>query len=51
MSRPQDQHLDELVKVICLVGLLLAMIALLPEFDGRRSADWGKQEDDDEQRG
>jgi hypothetical protein len=31
-----------------IVALFLAMIALLPEFDGRKSADWGRQEGDDE---
>ena len=33
-----------------LVALLLAMIALLPEFDGRQSADWDRQEGDNERR-
>jgi hypothetical protein len=32
--------------VIAIVGLLFALIALIPEFDGRRGGDWGKQEGD-----
>jgi hypothetical protein len=35
-------------RALAIVALLLALIALLPEFDGRQSADWGRQEGDDE---
>jgi len=30
------------------VALFLAMIALLPEFDGTKSTDWARQEGDDD---
>ena len=36
----------QLLHLIATLGLLFALIALLPEFDGRRSRDWGRQEDD-----
>jgi len=38
----------EAIEAVILIGLFLAMIALLPEFDGTKAADWGKQEGDDE---
>ena len=34
-------------RALAIVALLLALIGLLPEFDGRESADWGRQEGDD----
>jgi hypothetical protein len=34
-------------RAIALVALLLALIAALPEFDGRTGADWGEQSDDE----
>ena len=37
-------------RAVVVVALLLALIGLLPEFDGRESADWGRQEEDDERR-
>jgi hypothetical protein len=37
-------------RALVIVALLLALIALLPEFDGRKSTDWGRQEGDDERR-
>jgi hypothetical protein len=40
----------DLLKAICTVALFLALIALLPEFDGTRAADWDRQEGDDEER-
>jgi hypothetical protein len=36
----------QLLHLIATLGLLFALIALLPEFDGRRGSDWGRQEDD-----
>lgn len=36
----------QVLHLIATLGLLFALIALLPEFDGRRSSDWGRQEDD-----
>jgi hypothetical protein len=50
ISRPAEQHLDELAKVICGLVLFFAMIALLPKFDGSKPEDWDRQEGDDEKR-
>lgn len=36
----------QVVKLIGALGLLFALIALLPEFDGTRSGDWDEQEGD-----
>jgi hypothetical protein len=36
----------QLLHLLATLGLLFALIALLPEFDGRRGSDWGRQEDD-----
>ena len=40
---------DDIAKVLLGIALFLAMIALLPEFDGSRACGgWDRQEDDDE---
>jgi hypothetical protein len=44
---PPASDMSNMWRAIALVALLLALIAALPEFDGRTSADWGEQEDDD----
>jgi hypothetical protein len=46
-ERPADPPIETapLFELVCIVGGLFALIALMPDFDGRRSADWG---DDDE---
>ena len=36
------------LKAAVVVALFLAMIALLPEFDGTKSTDWARQEGDDD---
>ena len=36
----------QMLALICTLGLLFALIALLPEFDGTTSRDWDRQEDD-----
>jgi len=38
----------KLFGLISIVGGIFALIALMPDFDGRTGADWGKQEDDDQ---
>ncbi|MEJ1970668.1 MAG: hypothetical protein WDN03_18880 [Rhizomicrobium sp.] len=35
-------------EAIAMVAMLLALIAIMPEFDGRSDADWDRQEGDDE---
>jgi hypothetical protein len=42
---------SEVLSLIATVGLLFALIALMPEFDGTRSDDWGGQEGDDQEGG
>ena len=44
--RPRSPSASQLLMLIGTLGLLFALIALLPEFDGTTSRDWGKQEDD-----
>jgi hypothetical protein len=51
MSKPIDSSINELLRVICGLGVFFTMIALMPEFDGSHAEDWDKQEEDDEERG
>jgi len=39
---------NEFLKLLCIMGVFFALMALLPEFDGQRAGAWGKQEGDDE---
>ena len=48
--QPAGPSASELFGLIATIGLLFALIALLPEFDGRRDADWDRQEGDDQER-
>jgi hypothetical protein len=50
MPEPQYPSANELLKLICIMGVFFAVMALMPEFDGRRAGDWDRQEDDDEDR-
>ncbi len=43
-----DPNWINLAKAACIIGVLLAGIALLPEFDGSDDTSWDKQEGDDE---
>jgi hypothetical protein len=45
--RPLAPGVSHMLLLIGTLGLLFALIALLPEFDGRRGGDWDKQEGDD----
>ena len=38
---------NEFWELVCIMGIFFALMALLPEFDGARAGDWGKQEDDE----
>ncbi|HEY0107605.1 MAG TPA: hypothetical protein VGB91_16100 [Rhizomicrobium sp.] len=40
-------QLPKALQAVTLIALLLALFAVLPDFDGRTGADWDKQEDDD----
>ncbi len=34
------------ISVVCCVGGLFALIALMPDFDGRRDGDWDRRSDE-----
>ncbi|HUO21943.1 MAG TPA: hypothetical protein VMU59_05445 [Caulobacteraceae bacterium] len=38
--------LPQFVTLVCLVGGLFALIALMPDFQGARRKGWDRQEDD-----
>lgn len=48
LGNDTDPH--ALLHAIILVASLLAIIALLPDFDGRSDVDWDEQEGDDRRR-
>ena len=37
-------------ELLCVMGVFFALMALLPDFDGRGSGDWDKEEGDGERR-
>jgi hypothetical protein len=45
--RPPAPTMNDILELICALGVFFALMALQPEFDGRRAGDWDKQEDDD----
>jgi hypothetical protein len=47
MASRSGESSATVLKVAFGIGLLLALIALMPEFDGSRAGDWDTQEDDD----
>ncbi len=44
---PQGPATGDVLEAVAAIALFLALIALLPEFDGSRGEDWGNQPDDD----
>ena len=40
LANPPGAQLGTLLKAVCVVGVFLCAIALLPEFDGTRNEDW-----------
>ena len=48
-SGPLPPSTSEVVEMICVIGMLLALIALMPEFDGG-AGDWDEQEGDRDER-
>ncbi|HEX3485624.1 MAG TPA: hypothetical protein VHT51_11225 [Micropepsaceae bacterium] len=47
---PQYPSTIELLELFCVMGVFFAVMALMPEFDGRRAGDWDRQEGDPEER-
>lgn len=39
---------NEFLKLVCIMGVFFALMALLPDFDGARAGAWGKEEGDEE---
>jgi hypothetical protein len=48
--RPAPPGVDLLLELICTLGVFFALMALLPEFEGQRAAEWDRQEGDDQER-
>ena len=47
MAAQQDGPSPEaMIGMVIIIGSLFALIALMPEFDGRRDSDWDEQEGD-----
>jgi hypothetical protein len=53
VDRPTDPGLSpaEAVALVYILGAFFALIALMPEFDGRQDGDWDEQEGDKKKRG
>jgi len=49
--QPAGPSASEVLILIATISLLFALIALMPEFDGTRSDDWGGQAGDDQEGG
>ena len=47
---PPDLSPAEAAALIYILGAFFALIALMPEFDGRRDSDWDEQEGDSPRR-
>jgi len=50
LSHPPGASTNEVVTVFVVIVLFLAMIALLPDFDGSRGEDWDAQDGDETKR-
>jgi hypothetical protein len=49
-DRPQNETAitpRQLIELISALGVLFALLALMPEFDGSRPEDWDREERDD----
>lgn len=45
LANPIGANVNQLLKAAYILGLFLAMIALMPEFDGTRAEDWDERDD------
>ena len=50
MAAPADKSANQLLKIFGGLGAFLALIALMPKFDGARDGDWDRQESDTRKR-
>jgi hypothetical protein len=46
-SKPADSNMNELLELICIMGVFFALMALLPQFDGWSDGDWHRKGDDE----
>jgi hypothetical protein len=46
ISKPKYPSTNELLELIGVIGVYFTLLALMPEFDGQRTRDWGEQEGD-----
>jgi hypothetical protein len=46
-TQPPEPSASVILQVVLAICAFLAMIALLPEFDGSHGADWDREEDDE----
>jgi len=49
ISRPKYPSTNEILELIAIMGVFFTLLALMPEFDGQRTRDWGEQEGDREE--
>jgi hypothetical protein len=46
IPKPKYPSTNELLKLIGVMGVFFTLLALMPEFDGQTTSDWGEQEGD-----
>ena len=49
-TKPTDRSTSKLLELICVMGVFFALLALMPEFEGRGGGDWDEQEGDRDRR-
>ena len=47
--KPQYPSTNKLLELIGVMGVFFTLLALMPEFDGQTTSDWGEQEGDREE--
>jgi hypothetical protein len=47
-SKPEYPSTSDLLELIGVMGVFFTLLALMPEFDGQLTSDWGEQEADPE---
>src|ERR1700680_1697804 len=46
-AKPIDSSKYKLLELVCVIGVFFALLALMPDFEGRTSGDWDEQEGDE----